>query len=830
MAASSGVRLGIPDAKSGESSAGSDTAVTQGGPAQVVAAANDGELFERSPEAILIATAEGRFLDANPAALALLGYEREELLGLRLEDVFAPEPGSTFGDSALGIEQTQCEGEVMLPAQDGMPVVAEARTFLVRRPGSDTHVTVLRDLTKPRRNTEYARLEQALRASETHFSTAFEHAAIGMSLVGLDGRWLKVNRALCQLTGYSEEELLATRFHDITHPDDLEPDLAHIDDLLAGNTHSFQMEKRYFRKDGSIVWVILSVSLLRDDSGAPLHFISQVQDISERKSVEVERAVTHQYTREVLERITDGFYALDRDWRFTYVNQTAERMLGRIREELQGQIIWEEFGPAEETPVYAAFHRAMADGITTSVDSYDAPLGAWFELRAYPSPNGLSIFFQDVTARRQLERQLRTSETKYRTLVEQIPAVVYVLAADQHQSPLYFSPRYQELTGFLPDEALLRTEHWLDHVHPEDRARVAANDALTLRTGGPFRMEYRHLRRDGGFIWVQDECTAIRDEAGQVIAWQGVLLDITERKAAEAALAHERDLLRVLMDSYHDAIYFKDEAGRFTPVNRAAALLYGLDDPAAAVGKTDFDFYPEEQARGFWEDERQVLEDGRPLVNRLERQSGEGDAARWTLATKVPLIDQSDGVSGLVGISRDITDVVRTQEALHRSEARFRSLIANATDLITILTADGTVLYESPPTSSSRLWPRRAGGQQRVRPRPPRRPGYHVGSVRRSPGRSSVGANGRVSVSAQGRFVALAGVDWHQSAGRLRRGRIRCQLARYHRTEAGRRSAACSTGGGSGGDANQEPVSCHDEPRTAHPVASRPRLCRSAPR
>jgi PAS domain S-box-containing protein len=275
--------------------------------------------------------------------------------------------------------------------------------------------------------------------------------------------------------------LLATRFHDITHPDDLEPDLAHIDDLLAGNTHSFQMEKRYFRKDGSIVWVILSVSLLRDDSGAPLHFISQVQDISERKSVEVERAVTHQYTREVLERITDGFYALDRDWRFTYVNQTAERMLGRTREELQGQIIWEEFGPAEETPVYAAFHRAMADGITTSVDSYDAPLGAWFELRAYPSPNGLSIFFQDVTARRQLERQLRTSETKYRTLVEQIPAVVYVLAADQHQSPLYFSPRYQELTGFLPDEALLRTEHWLDHVHPEDRARVAANDALTLR-------------------------------------------------------------------------------------------------------------------------------------------------------------------------------------------------------------------------------------------------------------------------------------------------------------------------------------------------------------
>ena len=770
-------------------------------------------LFERSPDAILVAAIDGHYLDANSAALALLGYERDELLRLRLEDIVIPGPSWNPQTYAHFIERGHWEGEVAVRTRDGVLVPTSARTVVFAEQDGGTHITVLRDLTERNRNavtrarlaalisssgdavvgetldgivtdwnpaaerlygysadevigrplqllispdrlqeaeelllrarrgesiegfetirwtkdgrridvsltvspvrndagqiigtsaiirdvTERVRLEQELCTSQNQFASAFEHAAIGMALVGLDGRWLKVNPALCDLTGYSEEDLLARTFQDVTHPEDLKSDLAQVADLLDGRIRSYNLEKRYVRGDGTVVWVLLSTSLVRDEAGLPLHFISQVQDISERKVAEAERAATHQNTHEVLERITDGFYALDQEWRFSYVNETAERILGRSREELVGKCIWDEFGPALETPVPAAFHRAMAEGITTSVDFYYVPLSAWFELRAYPSPNGLSVFFRDITARRQLEQELRTSETKYRALVEQLPAVVYVLAADEQQTPLYFSERFQQLTGFRPDEALVRTEHWLSHVHPDDRAAVAAEDSRTVGSAEPFQMEYRHLRRDGSYVWVQDECAAIRDEAGQVISWQGVLLDITGRKAAEAALAQERDLLRVLMNSTPDAIYFKDEASRFTRVNRAAARFYGLDDPAAALGKTDFDFYPEEQARGFWDDERQVIEQGTPLVNWLEHQSGEGDAARWTQATKVPLFDPDGSISGLVGISRDVTDVIRAQEALRRSEARFRSLITNATDLITILAADGTILYQSPP-------------------------------------------------------------------------------------------------------------------------------------
>jgi PAS domain S-box-containing protein len=118
------------------------------------------------------------------------------------------------------------------------------------------------------------------------FQSAFEFAAIGMALVSPEGKWLRVNRSICEITGYSEAELLERTFQDITHPDDLDADLANVEKMLAGTIDTYQMEKRYLHKNGSIVWVLLSVSLVRNKSGEPLFFISQIQDITRQKASE----------------------------------------------------------------------------------------------------------------------------------------------------------------------------------------------------------------------------------------------------------------------------------------------------------------------------------------------------------------------------------------------------------------------------------------------------------------------------------------------------------------------------------------------------------------
>ena len=143
------------------------------------------------------------------------------------------------------------------------------------------------------------RQAEALREAEERFRGAFENAAIGMALVAPDGRWLRVNPAVCAIVGYSEEEMLARSFQDITHPDDLDADLEGLRRMLSGDVRSYRMDKRYIHRDGHVVWITLSVSLVHDPAGEPLYFVTQVEDITERKrshmaleaNVEIARAV-----------------------------------------------------------------------------------------------------------------------------------------------------------------------------------------------------------------------------------------------------------------------------------------------------------------------------------------------------------------------------------------------------------------------------------------------------------------------------------------------------------------------------------------------------------
>ena len=128
---------------------------------------------------------------------------------------------------------------------------------------------------------------EALREAEERFRGAFEHAAIGMALVALDGRWLRVNQAVCEIAGYTEQELLERRFQDLTHPDDLAADLERVGQMLRGEISSYQLDERYVHRDGHVVWITLSVSLVHDAAGEPLYFVSQIQDITERKRSQI---------------------------------------------------------------------------------------------------------------------------------------------------------------------------------------------------------------------------------------------------------------------------------------------------------------------------------------------------------------------------------------------------------------------------------------------------------------------------------------------------------------------------------------------------------------
>ncbi len=182
--------------------------------------------------------------------------------------------------------------------------------------------------------TDRKQIEMALRTSEEQFRHAFEDASIGMAIVSLDGYWLKVNSALCQLVGYSPEELLGLTFQDITHPDDLEVNTDHAHQLLAGKTSTYQIEKRYIHKNGSIIWVLLNVSLVRNQQGNPLHIIAQAQDINARK--ESQKALE---LRSLIMNKMAGSVCLIKasDRTIVYTNPRFDEMFGYPEGEILGQ-------------------------------------------------------------------------------------------------------------------------------------------------------------------------------------------------------------------------------------------------------------------------------------------------------------------------------------------------------------------------------------------------------------------------------------------------------------------------------------------------------------
>jgi len=207
-----------------------------------------------------------------------------------------------------------------------------------------TKANVLRDVTESvglqsELVEESAGTQAAFHESEERFRSAFDHAAIGMAIVGLDGRWIQVNRAICKIVGRSEAELLATNFQSITHPDDLDSNLELVDQLIAGQIEDYQMVKRYFHKQGHIVWALLSVSLVRDKKGCPLYFISQIQDITELQKTEALRKSEEDY-RTIFE--LNGVGMMDADVmtrRFLRVNRKFCEMTGYSSEELLGLTI-----------------------------------------------------------------------------------------------------------------------------------------------------------------------------------------------------------------------------------------------------------------------------------------------------------------------------------------------------------------------------------------------------------------------------------------------------------------------------------------------------------
>lgn len=467
----------------------------------------------------------------------------EAAVGDRLEELLAhlPEQQAT----AMTAWQRSLQGETLvIEEQFGLP--GRHRHFEIRfSPIKEGDGRILGATQISTDITARKEAEEAVRQSERNFRAVFEQAAVGIARVSFTGaRWIDVNPAFQRMLGYGVEEMLATPWPEITHPEDLDLDLVPFRQMAAGELGNYTVEKRFIHKDGHQVWARLTLSLVRDVEGCPDYEIAVIEDITERKKVEIQLRERERLFKTVLETLPVGVWVLDKKGRVLQVNtKVTEIWAGAPFRDLESyggyRGWWVDSGEPVKADQWGGV-RAALKGETSldeevEIEAFDGS-HKFVLISSVPITNeageitgGVTVN-QDITRRKVVEAALVASEQRFRGVFTN--AAVGIGLFDGEMRPHSANAKLCDILGYRLDELLGHS--FRDFIHPDDREPDVSN-YQRLMTGelDSYTVEKRYVRKDGSFVWVR--VTRSAQQEGQKIPEYtiGVIEDISARKEAE---------------------------------------------------------------------------------------------------------------------------------------------------------------------------------------------------------------------------------------------------------------------------------------------------------
>ncbi len=660
--------------------------------------------YDLAPVGLVVLDTQLRFLRINTMMAALNGLSAAAHIGKTVGEILP----SLEAQARAVIDQLMRTGEPIrgielsgeTPAQPGVIRTWLESWYPLRdATGASTAFMVTAEDITARKH-----MEDALRESEKRFSSAFEFAAIGMTLVSTTGAFLKVNQALCNLLGYSAEELMALTFQAITHPDDLAADLAYVHQMLAGTINTYQMEKRYFGKRGNLIWILLSVSLVRDDQNRPQYFISQIQDITQRKQAEAALRQSQSLLTETERLGHVGGWEFNID---TQVQTWTEEVY-RIHEvDFTRQPTVDEgvnyYTPESRPRVERAVQRAIEHG--EPFDEEWEIITAkghrrWVQAIGQADLDHRRIFgfFQDITVRKQTERALQKSEAALREAQRvaglgswewdaAIDRVVwskglYALALLDENLP---APTYAEHPRFYTEDSMRRLSEAVQRA---------------IETGTAYELDLELVRTDGSRKWVAARGEATYGDNHEFLGLHGTLLDIAARKQAEEQLRESEERFRKLHASMMDAFVQVDLSGRIVDANTAYLDLLGYS--SEAVAKLHYQDITPERWHSFEQAlvDHQILPLGYSAVYEKEYIKHDGTVFPIELRTFL-LKDNQGQPTGMWSIVRDITERKHAEAALRELSQYNRSLLEVSLDPLVTISRDGQITDVNAATETS---------------------------------------------------------------------------------------------------------------------------------
>ncbi|MFT3912031.1 MAG: PAS domain S-box protein [Ferruginibacter sp.] len=502
-------------------------------------------LFEQATDPIMLTDFKGNFIDVNTTMCSMFGYSKEELLRLNISSLVdaADLQASPIRFDLLADGQHIFSKRKMVH-RDGTIVYVEAN---VKKFGDNLVMAIARDVTK------LYEIQRQIEVSESTFRGAFENSSIGMSLNSPEGKWIRVNKQLCNITGYSESEMLKMGFSDITHPDDVENDLHNLRLCVSGKIDTYRVEKRYRHKNGSIIWIKLNTTLVRDNSGKPLYFIAQTEDITERKNVSEENDRIRYALNERVKELTTLY-------RFGQLLQVSERPIEELSKELVSVLPagWQYPDITAARIVFGKkeFRTAnFAKGPHKQNASFKTPGGikvlievVYLEQKpaAQEGPflaeerhliNMLAEMFRGYLSRKEKAEALKKSEANLHTIFDSTDTI-YVLLDKKYRVLSFNKPAAEFAKREM--KRVIRLNALITNYMPAERRPLFIKNMKKALAGEHIDYEVMYPQEDGSSRWYDTRILSVEGGNNEIFGLIVAVLDITEKKLLEIKILEQK--------------------------------------------------------------------------------------------------------------------------------------------------------------------------------------------------------------------------------------------------------------------------------------------------
>ncbi len=582
-----------------------------------------------------------KFLEVNEAAIIHYGYSREEFLSMTVRDLRTPDENVKFTDYIA--KQTErntfrVAGVWKHTKKDGSEIYVDINSRIVQFNDTEGVLVLVKDVTSQHL------AEMELKQSELRLRTLINISDEMVVQLDQNLQTFYVSNNVNRILGYTLEEYLAHKTFTLLHSDDIGATQKLAADVIANPEKPFVILFRVQHKNGHYVWFECTAVNMLNVEGIGAIILS-LHDVTESKTgldIIKQNAET---IATVLNSITDAFYVIDKNWVVKYWNTTVEKLAGVKREDVIGKDLREIFDTLKPGTMYFdAFTRAMETGKPERIISKGERINAWLDISLYPTDDGLTIYFKDVSEQKRREAELKQSELRLRTLINNSNEVIVQI--DKNSTVTYVSENITRILGYTVNELLAGESFTL--THPDDAEMIRQATINNFANPGPSApLVYRMRHKSGHYIWV--EATSINMlDVEEINAIVISLRDVTESKSGIDALKENVESISTILDSISDSFYVLDKDWKVKYWNRAAEIFIGKKREEV-MGMDIRDCFPslQNEKSVFTQAFRQVIETGEP-----QRIEGFGEStSRWLDTSVYP----TNG-GGLSVYLRDISE------------------------------------------------------------------------------------------------------------------------------------------------------------------------------